>query len=89
VYGQVTGSLRQRVATTMLRLAVLHGMHAGGDVVRLQLSQASLAAMLQANRQAVHKELKVLAAAGAIGLEYNAMTVLDQGALRLFAISST
>jgi CRP-like cAMP-binding protein len=90
VYGQVTGSLRQRVASTVLRLAALHGMRAGGgeDAVHLPVSQANLAAMLQANRQAVHKELQTLAAAGAIGLAYNAVTVLDQGALRLFATSS-
>ncbi|MGJ7528317.1 Crp/Fnr family transcriptional regulator [Variovorax sp. GB1P17] len=86
VQGQVAGSLQQRVAFTVQRLAALHGTRAKGDgVVRLQVSQASLAMMLQANRQAVNKELKALAAAGAIGLEYNAMTVLNPEALRHIA----
>ncbi|MFH0130794.1 hypothetical protein ACGLHS_11345 [Variovorax sp. VaC1] len=43
--------------------------------------------MLQANRQAVNKELKALAASGVLGLEYNAMTVLDAKALGLIAAS--
>jgi len=88
VHGQVAGSLQQRVASTVQRLAALHGTHANGeDVVRLQVSQASLAMMLQANRQAVNKELKALAASGVLGLEYNAMTVLDAKALGLIAAS--
>ncbi|MGJ7528319.1 Crp/Fnr family transcriptional regulator [Variovorax sp. GB1P17] len=80
---QIEGSLRRRVASTIERLAALYGapVAGGGAVVRLQISQASLATLLQANRQAVNRELKALAASGSIGLEYNAMTVRDPEAL--------
>lgn len=83
---QIEGSLRRRVASTIERLAALYGAPIEDRaVVRLQVSQAILATLLQANRQAVNKELKALAASGAIGLEYNAMTVLDPEALRHIA----
>ncbi|MDQ0017353.1 CRP-like cAMP-binding protein [Variovorax boronicumulans] len=80
---QIEGALRRRVASTIERLAALYGNRiAEGGGVRLQLSQSNLAEILQANRQAIHKELKALANAGVIGLEYNALTVLDQDALK-------
>lgn len=80
---QIEGALQRRVASTIERLAALYGNRiAEGGGVRLQLSQSNLAEILQANRQAIHKELKALANAGVIGLEYNALTVLDQDALK-------
>ncbi|MDP9994781.1 CRP-like cAMP-binding protein [Variovorax boronicumulans] len=80
---QIEGALRRRVVSTIDRLAGLYGDRvAEGGGVRLQLSQSNLAEILQANRQAIHKELKALANAGAIALEYNALTVLNQDALK-------
>ncbi|MCR6479898.1 Crp/Fnr family transcriptional regulator [Variovorax sp. ZS18.2.2] len=83
---QIEGALRRRVASTIERLAALYGNRiAEGGGIRLQLSQSNLAEILQANRQAINKELKALANAGAIGLEYNALTVLNQNVLRQMA----
>ncbi|MDQ0073879.1 CRP-like cAMP-binding protein [Variovorax boronicumulans] len=90
VYRQVAGSLRQRLASTIHRLAELHGVRAekSESATRLKVSQVSLALLLQANRQAVNKELKALATTGAIELGYNGMTVLDHGSLRRIATRS-
>ena len=82
VYRQVTGSLRERLASTIQRLAKLHGVRAEREgATLLKISQTSLALLLQANRQAVNKELKALAASGAVALGYNGVTVLDDEAL--------
>ncbi|MCR6479896.1 Crp/Fnr family transcriptional regulator [Variovorax sp. ZS18.2.2] len=89
VYRQVAGSLRQRLASTIHRLAELHGVRAESEgTTRLKVSQASLALLLQANRQAVNKELKALATTGAIELGYNGVTVLDHEALGHIAARS-
>ncbi|MFH0130062.1 Crp/Fnr family transcriptional regulator [Variovorax sp. VaC1] len=85
---QIEGALQRRVAATIERLAALYGSRTAQGGVRLQLSQSSLATMLQANRQAINKELKALADTGAIGLEYSALTVLDPDALRRAAKSN-
>lgn len=83
---QIKGCLRQRVAATIERLAALYGSRIARDGgVRLQLSQSNLATMQGANRQAINKELKALSDAGAVCLEYNALTVLDPDALRRMA----
>jgi|GEM_PF-3304976 len=87
--GQIAGSLRQRVATTVERLVTLYGARARGDsLIRLKMSQAELALMLQANRQAVHKELKAIAASGAIRLEYKAVAIQDIDLLRSYSIQA-
>ncbi|MDH6166486.1 CRP-like cAMP-binding protein [Variovorax boronicumulans] len=83
---QIEGGLRRRIAATIERLAALHGTRiARGREVRLQLSQSDLATMLGANRQTINKELKALSDAGAVCLEYNALTVLNPEALRRMA----
>lgn len=80
---QTVGSLRRCAVATIERLAALYGTRSGnGSSVRLQVSQTDLAMMLQANRQTVNRELKAIAATGAIRLEYGAIEVLDLDALR-------
>lgn len=86
VSGQIAGSLRQRVAATVDRLAALYGTSlAGESSIRLQVSQATLAMLLQANRQAVHRELKAIEASGAIELAYKAIVVRDVEVLKRHA----
>jgi len=83
VRSQAMGSLRQRLASTVVRLTLLFGKATESTgPTRLQLSQKELAAILQANRQAVHRELKQFAADGAISLEYKGLSVLDPQALK-------
>jgi CRP-like cAMP-binding protein len=79
----LVGSLQQRLAVTIERLSKLYGQKVSGTSRRqLRLTQEDLAAILQAARQSVNRELKSLAASGVISLEYNAITVLDPSALR-------
>ncbi|MET3495364.1 Crp/Fnr family transcriptional regulator [Variovorax boronicumulans] len=89
VSSQIAGSLRQRVAATVDRLAALYGTSVAGEsCVRLRVSQATLATLLQANRQAVHRELKAIAASGAIDLAYKAIVVKDFEMLRCHAVEA-
>ena len=89
VSSQIAGPLRQRVVAAIERLAALYGTRArGGFSIRLQISQAILATMLQANRQAVHRELKAIAASGVISLQYKAIEIRDLDALRNKAIQA-
>jgi CRP/FNR family cyclic AMP-dependent transcriptional regulator len=86
---QIAGSLRQRAAATIERLAALYGTRAKGESsIRLQVSQATLAAMLQANRQAAHRVLKAIAASGAISLEYKTIAIRDLDALKSYAVEA-
>ena len=89
VSSQIAGPLRQRVAAAIERLAALYGTRVrGGLSIRLQISQAILATMLQANRQAVHRELKAIAASGVISLQYKAIEIRDLDALKNKAIQA-
>lgn len=86
---QIAGSLRQRVAAAVERLAGLYGTKGAGESsICLRVSQATLAMMLQANRQAVHRELKAIAASGAIGLAYKAIVVRDAEVLKRYAVEA-
>ncbi|MCR6476282.1 Crp/Fnr family transcriptional regulator [Variovorax sp. ZS18.2.2] len=86
---QIAGSLQQRAAATIERLAALYGTCARGEsAIRLQVSQATLATMLQANRQAVHRVLKAIAASGAISLEYKTIAIRDLDALKRYAVEA-
>ena len=89
VISQIAGPLRQRVAAAIERLAALYGTRAGGGFsIRLQVSQAILATMLQANRQAVHRELKAMAASGVISLQYKAIEIPDLDALKRYVVEA-
>lgn len=89
VSSQIAGPLRQRVPAAIERLAALYGTRARGEFsIRLQISQAILATMLQANRQAVHRELKAIAASGVIRLQYKAIEIRDLDALKNYAIKA-
>jgi CRP/FNR family transcriptional regulator, cyclic AMP receptor protein len=80
---QTAGSLQQQVALTVNRLAQLYGVAiSGGASVRVRISQAELAMLLHATRQAVNRQLKKIAASGAISLEYQGLVVVDPKMLR-------
>lgn len=83
---RMLGQTRQRMAATIDRLAVLHGVsQVEGTTLRLRISQEDLAALLQMSRQTVNKELRALGEAGIISPDYSAITVLDRQALRKLA----
>lgn len=86
----LAGPLQQRLAATIKRLAKLYGTKFGGTTrLQLRLTQEDLGAILQATRQSVNRELKLMAASGVISVEYNAVTVLDATALGKIAREST
>lgn len=79
----VVGSVDQRIAATLQRLAGLFGVKvAGGVRLSLRLSQDDLADMLCVSRQTVNKELKHLEEAGVIATTYNTVTIVDRSALQ-------
>jgi CRP-like cAMP-binding protein len=84
LFSNAVGILRQRVAATIERLARLYGSDASGTI-SLRVTQDDLAELLQVARQTVNKELKWLAAARVIEVEYNSLTVLDLDALTRMA----
>lgn len=80
---QAAGLLQQRLAATLDRLAHLYGTKGEADsAIRLQVSQAELAAILQVTRQALSRELTKLVKTGAISLGYKTLTVLKSQALQ-------
>jgi len=83
---QAIGSLRQRVAATLERLSALYGIcNEKNSSVRLRVSQLDLAAMLQANRSSVNRELKVIAMSGAILLRHMEIEISDFDVLKSFS----
>lgn len=86
LWAHTLGSIRRRVAATLMNLAEHHGLdQADGVDLRVRLSQHDLAAMLGLSRQTVSKELRALADARVIETRYKKVTVLDQSALRRIA----
>ena len=82
------GSVRRRVAATLLNLTEYYGMQREADLsLRLRLSQHDLAAMLGLSRQTINKELGAFVEAGVIALRYRHISVLDTEMLRQMASS--
>lgn len=79
---QLTGSLRRRVAATVARLAQVYGVDDTTQSLRLRLSQEDLAAMLQASRGAINREMRALEELGLIRTEYGVTVIGDIDALR-------
>jgi CRP/FNR family cyclic AMP-dependent transcriptional regulator len=80
------GGLRQRLTATNDRLATQHGVSDGAkQSLRLRLTQEDLAAMLQVSRQSINRELQSLHRSGVVSPDYNSLTILDRGALRMAA----
>ncbi|WP_184641998.1 Crp/Fnr family transcriptional regulator [Variovorax guangxiensis] len=81
--GAWVGSFSQRLAWTLERLAMLYGSKEG-PVIKIgpRITQEDLAALLQVTRQSVNKALRKLEESGAIGIRYNAISVLDLEVLR-------
>jgi len=79
---QALGSLRQRVAATLLSLARDTGTPLrDGQQLPMKLSQADLATMLGVSRQTLNKTLRPLAEEGIANLSYRRVTFLDAAAL--------
>jgi len=80
---QTLGSIRRRVAATLMNLVEIYGtrQQAGVDL-RVRLSQHDLASMLGLSRQTINKELGLLVDEGVLGLSYKRMVVRDPVALR-------
>jgi CRP/FNR family cyclic AMP-dependent transcriptional regulator len=85
VVDQLAGNLSRRLAATIARLAQVYGVDSSQKSLRLRLSQEDLAAMLQASRGALNRELGVFEAQGLIRAEYGTLIVLDLPALRKLA----
>lgn len=75
--------LRGRLCLLLVLLAEQHGHDTGqGIELRVQLSQAELAAMLGTTRQSLNRELKALADERLIALSYSHLTLCKPDALR-------
>ncbi|MFC5606904.1 Crp/Fnr family transcriptional regulator [Variovorax soli] len=86
--GQMLGSVRRRLAATLLNLTEYYGRQREADLsLRLRLSQHDLAAMLGLSRQTINKELGAFVEAGVIALRYRHISVLDTEQLRQIASS--
>lgn len=72
--------LGQRVASTLIDVSRLHGVHERGGMA-LRLSQDELGAMLGVSRQSINKELRQLEQAGLVGADYNLITIRDYAGL--------
>lgn len=84
--GQMLGSVRRRLAATLLNLTEYYGRQREADLsLRLRLSQHDLAAMLGLSRQTINKELGAFVEAGVIALRYRHISVLDTQQLRQIA----
>lgn len=79
---QALGSLRQRVAATLMSLARDTGTPLrDGQHLPMKLSQADLATMLGVSRQTLNKTLRQLAEEGIASLSYRRVTFLDAAGL--------
>lgn len=86
VLTHIIGSLNQRVAATVERLAQLYGTTEGDAVrLRLQITQEDLAALLQVSRPTINKALRVLESEYILALEYKTITILDRKRLQQMA----
>ena len=83
VLDHLSGELRSRLAATIDHLATQHGVSEGaGKTLRLRLSQADLASMLQVSRQTINKGLSWLEQSGVISPDYYAISILDRRKLK-------
>ena len=86
VLTQAMGSLNQRLAATIDRLAQLYGTTEGdAGKLRLQITQEDLAALLQVSRPTINKALRALEGDGILSLEYKTIAILDRKRLRKIA----
>ena len=82
VVGQVTGSVSQRVARTLLQYVRLCSVKVDDtNVVKLKMSQDELGTLLQLSRKTVGRELRVLEGKGLVRRCYNHIQVPDVDAL--------
>lgn len=80
------GSLNQRLAATIERLAHLYGTTEGNAVrLRLRITQEDLAALLQVSRPTINKALRTLESEQVLALEYKTITILDRKRLQQVA----
>jgi CRP-like cAMP-binding protein len=83
VLDQLSGEIRSRLAATIDHLATQHGVSEGaGKTLRLRLSQADLASMLQVSRQTINKGLSWLEQSGVISPDYYSISILDHRKLK-------
>lgn len=80
----LTGELRRRLAATIARLAEVYGVDKTTLSLRLRLSQDDLAALVQASRGAVNREMRTFEDLGLLRAEYGAVTIYDMEALHRF-----
>jgi CRP/FNR family cyclic AMP-dependent transcriptional regulator len=73
-----------RLAKRLLSLAEIHGKRTG-NIVRLQISQEDLASFLGVSRQVVNQYLQTWKSRGWVELGRGAVTVRDEGAIRIAA----
>ena len=86
VLTHIIGSLNQRVAAKIERLAHLYGTTEGDAVrLRLQITQEDLAALLQVSRPTINKALRALESEYILALEYKTITILDRKRLQQMA----
>ncbi len=80
------GSIRRRVAATLLNLAEIYGAATSdGTDLRVRFTQHDLAAMLGLSRQTINKELGAFTDAGVIEMAYKRLILRDKDTLRRFA----
>lgn len=84
--GVTLGTVRRRVAATLIALAELHGApQESGIDLRVSLSQHDFAALLGLSRQTINKQLRVLADLGVIEMSYKRLLLRDVPALSRIA----
>jgi len=84
--GLTLGTVRRRVAATLISLAEFHGsQQESGTDLRVRLPQQDLASLLGLSRQTVNKQLRMLVDAGVIEMSYKRLTLLDVQALSRIA----
>lgn len=79
---QQTGSMRQRLAATLGRLARTYGVDNETGSLRLRISQDDLAALLQVSRQSINREMRALEELDLISAEYGSVVIRQLEALR-------
>lgn len=80
LHKQVLSSTKQRLASMLSQLAQNHtrsGAPTHAQPFLVEVNQTNLAAMLGATRQTVNKELRLLAEAGVLELQYSRILILD------------
>ena len=81
-----THGLRSRIAA-LLQSVLVRSRRAGANAA-IDLSQDEIASMLGTRRQVVNRELRAIAASGAVRVDYGRITVLDAEALSALALEA-